>query len=92
MSDDDIDRVPGKYQREEGCFIATAAYGSPLHYKLDFLRNWRDESLGRTIFGQSLIKLYYILSPPCAKLVSRSNRMRRLVRSIINPFISKLRR
>jgi hypothetical protein len=92
--DDDLLKTPEEMQVEveTPCFIATAAYGSPLHYKLDIIRNWRDESLGRTAFGQSLIKLYYTLSPPCAKVVSRSTRLRRLVRSVLNPFVSKLQR
>ncbi|MFX0171614.1 MAG: CFI-box-CTERM domain-containing protein [Candidatus Hodarchaeota archaeon] len=95
MSDDDLLKTPEEMQVEETpppCFIVTAAYSSPLHYKLDVLRKWRDDSLRRTIFGQSLIKLYYTLSPPCAKLVSRSTHLRRLVRSVLNPFISKLQR
>ncbi|MFX1284709.1 MAG: CFI-box-CTERM domain-containing protein [Promethearchaeota archaeon] len=72
------------------CFIATAAYGDPLHLKLDILRGWRDESLGKTSFGNSIIKLYYKLSPPFAGIITRSNVMRKVIRKFINLFIDRI--
>ncbi|MHA2136054.1 MAG: CFI-box-CTERM domain-containing protein [Candidatus Thorarchaeota archaeon] len=69
------------------CFIATATYGTSLHPELWILRNWRDRTLKKTRIGQELTKLYYQLSPPFADIISRSERMRKFVRIVLDPII-----
>jgi len=77
---------------KSGCFIATAAYGTPFDPKIDVLRTWRDDSLQKSIFGRSFIKFYYSISPPIAKVISMSIFLRWLVRISISPIIMLLKR
>ena len=75
-----------------GCFIATAAYSNPLHYKLDIIRNWRDVRLEATAFGRAFSIIYYKLSPFLARIISKSNLLRRIVRGFINPIVQHIKR
>ena len=49
-----------------GCFIATAAYGSPLHPHLDSLRDFRDRFMMTNRPGRALVAFYYRHSSPLA--------------------------
>ena len=51
------------------CFIATAAYGTPLHDDIDVLRAFRDEYLMANSPGRAFVKAYYTLSPPIAAMI-----------------------
>lgn len=48
-----------KKERKSGCFIATAAFGTPFAKEVIALSKFRDEILQRTSLGRSFIKLYY---------------------------------
>ncbi|MFX0125470.1 MAG: CFI-box-CTERM domain-containing protein [Candidatus Hodarchaeota archaeon] len=74
------------------CFIATAAYGTPLSLELDILRNWRDLSLKSSKFRIEFVNIYYSLSPPLARFIVRSKKMRKIVRSLLKPITDFLLR
>ena len=69
-----------------GCFIATAAYGSPLAPQLDTLRQFRDYCL-----PEKLTNLYYRLSPPIAKFVWKHTKVRSAVRAVIDLLVKALK-
>lgn len=69
------------------CFIATAAYGSPLHPHVQVLRDFRDKCLMPYKPGRILVKLYYRLSPPIAKIISKHTVFRTAVRISIYPLV-----
>lgn len=73
------------------CFIATAAYGSPMVAELDTLREFRDTKLEPNRVGRKLVGLYYTVSPPVANVISRSEGMRALVRLNLDPVIHALK-
>jgi len=70
-----------------GCFIATAAYGSPQAVEINLFRKWRDESLMKTNSGKTLINMYYTISPSIAFVISKSNYLRAITRTALQPFI-----
>jgi uncharacterized repeat protein (TIGR01451 family) len=70
-----------------GCFIATAAYGSPYDSHLDGLREFRDRVLMRTRPGRALVQLYYQHSPPLADFIAERNWLRAAVRGVLAPLV-----
>jgi len=70
-----------------GCFIATAAYGSPLHSHLNVLRSFRDKYLMRNKFGRSLIATYYKYSPFVANSIARYKPLKIAARIYLIPVI-----
>ncbi len=70
-----------------GCFIATAAYGSPLAPELDTLRQFRDKQLLTNPVGSYLVGLYYRYSPPVAALIARHSALRFVTQVLLTPII-----
>jgi len=73
---------------KKGCFIATAAYGSPLHPHLDILRDFRDKYLMPSKLGLKLVDLYYKYSPFVANLISKHKVLKVVVRINLLPFVA----
>lgn len=70
-----------------GCFIATAAYGSPTESRLDILRAFRDQRLMSHPAGRSFVSLYYRHSPAIARLVAQHEWLRAATRAALEPVI-----
>ena len=67
----------------EGCFIATAACGTPDHAQVETLRSFRDQTLKGNPIGEFAVRAYYATSPPIADWIARSRRRRKTVRATI---------
>ncbi|MBU0507604.1 zinc ribbon domain-containing protein [bacterium] len=72
---------------ESKCFVATAAYGSPIAEDVLILRKFRDQVLLNHALGQGFVRAYYVLSPVLARWIAPRPRMRRLARLILHPFV-----
>jgi len=71
-----------------GCFIATAAYGTPTAEQIDVLREFRDVVLLESIPGSQFVTLYYQFSPPVADFIAGNELLRTLVREfLIDPIV-----
>lgn len=70
-----------------GCFIATAAYGSPLDPRLDTLRDFRDRFMVPNRPGRALVRFYYRHSPPLADFISNRDWLRAIVRGVLTPMV-----
>ena len=73
---------------DEGCFIATAAYGSYLSEDVKVLRDFRDRYLLTNSVGTYLVKdIYYQYSPPIADYIAKYESLRLITRWLLTPII-----
>jgi uncharacterized repeat protein (TIGR01451 family) len=70
-----------------GCFIATAAYGSPLDARLDVLRGFRDRHMLTNALGRVMVAFYYRHSPAIADFIADRDWLRALVRGLLAPVV-----
>ncbi len=70
-----------------GCFIATAAYGTPMAKELDALRAVRDRALLTNPLGRLAVASYYAMSPPIARAVASDDRLRAGARALLAPIV-----
>ena len=77
-----------------GCFIATAAYGTPMAKEVKSLCKFRDDVLLKTPAGREFVKLYYATSPPIADFIRNKPGLKAMVREALKPLIwfSELRK
>jgi len=78
---------PDEPDKPEGCFIATAAYGSFLHPHVKTLRNFRDKHLMPYKFGRWLVGFYYKISPSIANVIRKHKILKIVVRIMLWPLI-----
>jgi alpha-tubulin suppressor-like RCC1 family protein len=71
-----------------GCFIATAAYGTPMAQEIQILREFRDEYLLTNPVGQALVGLYYTVSPPIAEFITEHPSLKPIVRVGLVPAVA----
>jgi len=70
-----------------GCFIATAAFGSPLEPKVMTLKEFRDHCLLHTAAGRAVVNTYYKYSPPIAAAIANREGLKRVTRIGLAPAI-----
>jgi hypothetical protein len=80
-------RGPDGQYKKEGCFIATAVYGSYEAPEVVILRHFRDSQLKNTAFGNLMITIYYFLSPAVARVILKSSLLSKISRSVLDTFI-----
>ncbi|MCC6622739.1 MAG: hypothetical protein IT385_15870 [Deltaproteobacteria bacterium] len=82
-----------RYQQTGGtdpggfCFIATAAYGSPLEGELGVLRSFRDDVLMTSAGGRSLVDAYYKHGRRWAAWIADKPALKALVRVALVPLV-----
>jgi hypothetical protein len=69
------------------CFIATAAYGTPMADEIGVLRAVRDEVMLTNPVGTAMVDAYYRVSPAIADVVAQSPFLAGLVRVALTPVI-----
>jgi len=69
------------------CFIATAAYGSPVDPYVKILRKFRDKHLLTNKIGLKFVRLYYSYSPVIAEYISKHDSLKVITRLSLLPVI-----
>jgi hypothetical protein len=81
-----------KFATLHGCFVATAAYGSPLEAHVASLRSFRDQHLLTNPAGRLATAIYYAFSPPLANAIAGNEALRTLARRALEPIVSLVTR
>lgn len=76
-------QAPSTEKKSGGCFIATAAFGSPLAPEVLIFRRFRDEVLIPSTLGKMFVKGYYVALPPVAFLISKSRFLQIATRRVL---------
>ena len=69
------------------CFIATAAYGTPLHPHLGLLREFRERYLRTSSAGRLFLSIYERYGPSLAALINRYDILKGLTRIALLPVL-----
>ena len=81
----------GDSSSDSKCFIATAAYGSPMAEDVRWLREFRDRHLLTHSAGRAFVEAYYELSPPVADYIRSRDGLRAAVRVMLKPIVGLAR-
>ena len=77
-------------QPKEGCYIATAIYGSYDCPQVWTLRRFRDMKLAKSSLGRFFIKFYYMISPTIVKWFGDNQLFNRIGKYWLDAWVSKL--
>jgi hypothetical protein len=72
----------------EMCFIATAAYSTPVAEEIQILREFRDKYLLINPLGEGFVDIYYGISPPIAAFITEHSGLKPIVRAGIMPVVA----
>jgi len=73
------------------CFVATAAYGSPLAAEIGALRRLRDRHLANNYFGRRLVAAYGVIGPKLADRIRENDSLRAAARTLLTPLVAMAR-
>ena len=86
-----IKTTPIDFTTVPPCFVATAAYGSPLADEIWALRRFRDRYLMTNPAGRAFVDAYYTLGPYAAELIVEHPWLRTTTRALLTPFVALAR-
>jgi hypothetical protein len=79
-----------KQKATDGCFVATAVYGSYDCPEVWVLRRWRDSYMLTTRGGRAFVRLYYATSPPLVALLGGKGWFTRPARRLLDTLVKVL--
>lgn len=82
--------TPKVQNQKNGCYVATAVYGSYDCKEVWTLRRFRDYYLDERFFGRLFIKVYYAVSPTMVKLFGKNKHFISFNKRILDKFVNKL--
>ena len=83
LLEDDLAEFCRSEDKGGWCFIATACYGDYESAEVKEFREFRDNVLMKRRLGRVFVFIYYTVSPPIAKLISKSEYSKKIIRDFI---------
>jgi hypothetical protein len=80
-----------KFATVSPCFVATAAWGSPLADEIGALRRLRDRELASNALGRALVSAYYAVGPWLADAIRPHEVVRAVTRAVLEPVVAVAR-
>jgi len=78
-------------QTSNGCYVATAVYGSYDCPQVWTLRRFRDFTLAETWYGRAFIRTYYAISPTLVKWFGHTEWFKKMWKGKLDKMVSQLR-
>jgi hypothetical protein len=73
------------------CFVATAAYGTPMADEIGALRRFRDRHLRTNALGRALVSAYETVGPHVADAIRGDDDLRAATRALLAPIVAAAR-
>jgi hypothetical protein len=73
------------------CFVATAAYGTPMADEIGALRRFRDRHLRTNALGRALVSAYETFGPHVADAIRGDDDLRSATRALLAPIVAAAR-
>ncbi|HEX7478849.1 MAG TPA: CFI-box-CTERM domain-containing protein [Polyangiales bacterium] len=70
------------------CFVATAAYGTPMAQEISALRRFRDRQLSSNVVGRAFVQLYCVVGPKLAAVIAKHEELRSITRGLLAPVVA----
>lgn len=80
------------YDIAQGCYVATAVYGSYDCPEVWTLRRYRDHTLAENRYGRAFIKTYYAISPTLVKWFGNTKWFKRMWRGKLDRMVANLQK
>ncbi len=81
----------GHGEKKEGCFVATAVYGSAFAPQVEMFRILRDTRLMPHSLGRALVRVYYSISPEIAVVLVKKPRLLKMTRWFLDAILVVMR-
>ena len=78
------------FQQSDGCYVATAVYGSYDCPQVWTLRRYRDNELAETWYGRAFIKTYYAISPTLVRWFGETTWFKKMWRGKLDRMVKRL--
>ncbi len=88
--DDYTESSSSSSSSSDGCYVATAVYGSYDCPQVWTLRRFRDNTLGGSWYGRAFIRTYYAVSPTLVKWFGKTRWFKKLWRGPLDAMVKKL--
>ena len=76
--------------KKNGCYVATAVYGSYDCPQVWVLRRFRDEHLATKWYGRTFIRTYYAISPKLVKWFGKTEWFKNLWKPMLDRMVRRL--
>ena len=88
----DVSKESSQKSGKQGCYIATAVYGSYDCPEVWTLRRFRDQYLQKHLLGRAFVKVYYAVSPTIVRCFRNRKSFNSINRKALNAWIRHLRK